>query len=192
MLTCEAARALPPVSQHGALLAACLMTLVSVAVTCVAWQTVCAHWQRCLVVSKDVGALRERARACRAGSREAHAPQARDWRGGLCGEQAVELLRDFYAAGNPKGARPRIARACRLCPLVFSLCTCTRQTCSITPLHAAIGGQLEWLRGLALHVPDMRACRLRSAEAAPTCAGATAAVIIVDRPTEWQALTLGV
>lgn len=40
---------------------------------------------------------------CRA---EAGAPQgARDWRGGLCAEQAIDLLRDFYAAGNPKGAR---------------------------------------------------------------------------------------
>jgi len=33
------------------------------------------------------------------------AAQARDWRGGLCAEQAIDLLRDFYVAGNPKGAR---------------------------------------------------------------------------------------
>lgn len=53
----------------------------------------------------DATTLWNWAHPCRAGSREAHEPQERDWRGGLCGEQAVELLRDFYAAGNPKGAR---------------------------------------------------------------------------------------
>lgn len=65
-----------------------------------------------------------RARACRAGGREAHEPQARDWRGGLCGEQAVELLRDFYAAGNPKGVRLPARARCRLCRLLSARCTC--------------------------------------------------------------------
>jgi hypothetical protein len=41
----------------------------------------------------------------RAGAGAPQAAQARDWRGGLCAEQAIDLLRDFYAAGNPKGAR---------------------------------------------------------------------------------------
>ena len=41
----------------------------------------------------------------RAGAGAPQPAQARDWRGGLCAEQAIELLRDFYAAGNPKGAR---------------------------------------------------------------------------------------
>lgn len=56
-------------------------------------------------VCRDSIHLHERVlRACRAGSQEPQEHvQARDWRGGLCAEQAVELLRDFYAAGNPKG-----------------------------------------------------------------------------------------
>ena len=66
-------------------------------------------------------ALRKWAHPCRAGSRAAHEPQERDWRGGLCGEQAVELLRDFYAAGNPKGAC-FTHRSCQPCALLPPIC----------------------------------------------------------------------
>lgn len=72
----------------------------------------------------------------REGSSEPQAPQARDWRGGLCGEQAVELLRDFYAAGNPKGGRPE-QRSCRCIEMLFVLYAQQRAECKDVAAGAA-------------------------------------------------------